>query len=74
LIDISDMSVYAWPLFCNTRIRSFKRWCKYQDDMNALGKKFWASLQTSYFAESDLSQACIQKIKQANSQLIVWLS
>ncbi|MCH9798707.1 MAG: hypothetical protein K0U17_02190 [Betaproteobacteria bacterium] len=74
LIDISDMSVYAWPLFCNTRIRSFKRWCKYQDDMNALGKKFWASLQTSYFAESDLSQACTQKIKQANSQLIVWLS
>jgi tRNA A-37 threonylcarbamoyl transferase component Bud32 len=74
LIDISDMSVYAWPLFCNTRIRSFKRWCKYQDDMNALGKKFWASLQASYFSESHLSQACIQKIKQANSQLIAWRS
>jgi len=72
LIDISDMSVYAWPLFCNTRIRSFKRWCKYQDDMNALGKPFWATLEASYFAESHLTQRCVQKIKQANTQMIVW--
>ncbi len=73
LIDISDMSVYAWPLFCNTRIRSFKRWCKYQDDMNALGKMFWMSLQASYFSNSHLSNRCEQKIRQANNQLIAWL-
>jgi tRNA A-37 threonylcarbamoyl transferase component Bud32 len=74
LIDISDMSVYAWPLFCNTRIRSFKRWCKYQEDMNALGEKFWTALQVSYFSNSHLSPACEQKIKQANKQLIAWHS
>lgn len=72
LIDISDMSVYAWPLFCNTRIRSFKRWCKYEDDMNALGKIFWDSLQTSYFSNSHLSCRCEQKIRLANSQMIPW--
>lgn len=70
LIDISDLSIYAWPLLCNTRIRSFKRLCRYQDDIKKLGLTFWNLLQESYFAKSQLSQRCINKIRQANRNLI----
>lgn len=70
LIDISDMSIYAWPLFCHTRVRSFSRLCKYQEDIKKLGAKAWDLLQDKYFAKSELSQRCESTIRQANNKLI----
>ncbi len=68
LIDISDMSIYAWPLFCNTRVRSFKRLCKYQDDINKLGVTFWNLLLDKYFAKSQLSKACQMRVKRVSKR------
>jgi hypothetical protein len=69
LIDISDMSIYAWPLLCNTRVRSFKRLCKYQEDINKLGVSFWSLLLDKYFVKSQLSNSCMDKIKHENTKL-----
>jgi hypothetical protein len=63
LIDISDMSIYPWPLFCNTRIRNFRHLCRYPDDIKRLGKLSWESLQEGYFASSQLSVACESKLR-----------
>lgn len=70
LIDISDLSIYSWPLFCHTRIRSFKRLCRYPEDLKKLGSELWMLLQQVYFNDASLSKLCELKIKQANSQLI----
>ncbi|MFW5431482.1 MAG: hypothetical protein ACKE5M_06020 [Methylophilaceae bacterium] len=72
LIDISDLSIYPWPLFCNTRVRSFKRLCKYQEDIKQFGLAYWQLFQGRYFAESRISKACENKIRDANNQLIVF--
>lgn len=69
LIDISDMTIYAWPLFCNTRVRSFKRLCKYQEDINKLGVTFWNLLLDKYFVKSQMSNSCKDKIKSENTKL-----
>lgn len=70
LIDISDLSIYPWPLFCNTRIRSFKRLCKYPEDIKQFGAAYWQLFQDRYFIESQLSSLCENKIKQMNDKLI----
>jgi hypothetical protein len=70
LIDISDMSIYAWPLLCNTRMRSFRRLCRYQDDIKNIGYTCWHLVQDRYFAQSQLSMRCINKIRQVNNELI----
>lgn len=70
LIDISDLSIYPWPLFCNTRVRSFRRLCKYPEDIQRFGSVDWLLLQDRYFTESGLSKVCEGKIKYENNQLI----
>jgi len=65
LIDISDMSIYPWPLFCNTRVRNFRHLCRYPDDMSHLGKLSWESLQEGYFSANQLGAACESKIRRA---------
>lgn len=70
LIDISDLTVYPWPLLCNTRVRSFKRLCKYPDDIKKFGVEHWQLFQDKYFAESGLSLLCENKIKHVNNKLI----
>ncbi len=70
LIDISDMSMYPWPLFCNTRVRSFKRLCRYSEDIKILGQEFWQGLQHHYFEHSFSSPMCKRKIQNANQKLI----
>ncbi len=70
LIDISDMSMYPWPLFCNTRVRSFKRLCRYSEDIKMLGQEFWQGLQHHYFEHSFSSPMCKRKIQNANQKLI----
>lgn len=63
LIDISDMSIYPWPLFCNTRVRNFRHLCRYPDDIKRLGKLSWESLQEGYFVASQLGAACKSKLR-----------
>lgn len=63
LIDISDLTIYPWALFCNTRARSFKRLCRYPEDIQKLGSAFWQTLQQYYFQSSQLGQRCELKIK-----------
>lgn len=58
LIDISDMNIYPWPLFCNTRVRNFRHLCRYPDDIARLGKSCWQSLMQGYFTGSQLGAAC----------------
>jgi hypothetical protein len=69
LIDVSDLSIFPWPLSCNTRLRSFKRLCKYKEDIKKIGANDWAYFQDVYIAESRLSRVCGVKIKQINSQI-----
>jgi hypothetical protein len=69
LIDISDLSAYPWPLFCNTRGRSFKRLCKYQDDIQKFGQEFLNIFLDRYFNESYLKKSCENKIRQVVNRL-----
>ena len=62
LIDISDMTIYAWPLICNTRLRSFKRLYKYQSDIQALGVLYWRDMLEAYFSASLCGSACKKKL------------
>lgn len=66
LIDISDMSIFPWPLMCNTRFRSFKRLCKYQEDIVLLGQKYWQTMLKQYFKTSFSSPLCRIKIESLN--------
>lgn len=66
LIDISDMSIFPWPLMCNTRFRSFKRLCKYQEDIALLGPSYWNKMLTQYYKSSLSSPLCRLKIESAN--------
>ena len=70
LIDISDMSMFPWPLLCNTRVRSFKRFCRYSEEIELLGRVFWERLQYHYFEHSLSSPICKSKIQNANKKLI----
>jgi tRNA A-37 threonylcarbamoyl transferase component Bud32 len=66
LIDISDMTIYAWPLACNTRLRSFKRLCKYAEDIQILGEDYWHKMLHAYFGKSVSSPMCKRKIMTFN--------
>lgn len=72
LIDISDLTIYPWALFCNTRVRSFKRLCRYPEDIQKLGWVFWQQLLANYFQSSQLSQRCELFIKQATLNIRVF--
>jgi tRNA A-37 threonylcarbamoyl transferase component Bud32 len=69
LIDISDLSIYPWSLFCNTRVRSFKRICRYPEDIKQFGQHHWQLFLQHYFEVSKLSTQCEKKIKQVVSKI-----
>lgn len=64
LIDISDLSVYSWPLFYNTRARNFNRMRRYKDDMQMLGNANWNMFLESYFNSTNASAFTIKKLRQ----------
>jgi tRNA A-37 threonylcarbamoyl transferase component Bud32 len=64
LIDIADMRIYPWPLFCNTRARNFKHLCRYESDMQRLGKEIWQALLRGYFNYSSMAATCQAKINR----------
>ncbi len=69
LIDISDLTVYPWSLFCNTRVRSFKRICRYPEDIKRFGQHYWQLLIQHYFEVSGLRKPCEKKVKQVVNQV-----
>lgn len=58
LIDIADMSIYPWRLWCNTRIRSFKHFYRYPEYIRKMGPVIWNCIETTYFRHSQLSFIC----------------
>jgi tRNA A-37 threonylcarbamoyl transferase component Bud32 len=70
LIDISDMSIYPWGLFCNTRARNFKHLTRYPEDIIKLGEPAWECFKQCYFSSSNLSAACEKKLRNALDKAI----
>ena len=66
LIDISDMSIYRWPLMCMTRYRSFNRLCKHKEDIMVLGQAYWERMLWQYFRYSFSSPLCRKRIQSCN--------
>lgn len=64
LIDISDMTIYPWALNCSTRLRSFKRLCKYQEDFNLLGINYWQSMLSAYLEMAQISSRCKERLSK----------
>lgn len=61
LIDISDMTIYPWSLQCATRVRSFIRLGKYQEEMSVLDNAFWCTVMHGY-SQSANGSSCAGKI------------
>lgn len=59
LIDISDMSLYPWPLWQRTRVRSFIRLAKYRAEMQVLPADFWQRVMQGYASYSERAAACV---------------
>lgn len=64
LIDISDLSIYSWGLFYNTRARNFKRITRYNDDMVMLGDARWNAFLEGYFQSTQASAFTLRKLRQ----------
>ncbi len=62
LIDVSDMTIYPWALTCSTRVRSFKRLCKYQEDLRILGLGYWQDMLSTYLDLAQLKTSCKQRL------------
>jgi hypothetical protein len=71
LIDISDMNIYPWPLFCNTRVRNFRHLCRYPEDIQKLGNASWESLLQGCFAASQLGVACESVLRGKLAKAVV---
>lgn len=53
LIDIADMKIYPWPLWFNTRIRSFRHLTRYSKLNKQFGDKRWLKVINSYLESVD---------------------
>lgn len=62
LIDIADMRIYPWPLWCNTRVRSFRHIQRYPSDIQALGSASWQQVLAAYFSAANISLRCARKL------------
>lgn len=67
LIDVSDMSIYAWPLFCNTRLRNFKHLCRYPNDIVKFGSQAWQRMLEAYVTDSAIGHACASKLQRLSN-------
>jgi len=64
LIDVSDMTIYPWALSCSTRLRSFKRLCKYQEDFSVLGLSYWQNMLSAYFNVGHIRASCYARLSK----------
>lgn len=72
LIDISDMNIYPWPLFCNTRVRNFRHLCRYPEDIQKMGKACWERLLQGYFTSSQLGQVCESALRSKLAKAVIF--
>lgn len=64
LIDVADMSIYPWPLWCNTRVRSFSHLHRYPDQVHILGHEAWKIIERTYFENAHIGKACRRRLQQ----------
>ncbi|MDZ4098516.1 MAG: toluene tolerance protein [Methylophilaceae bacterium] len=64
LIDVADMRIYPWSLWCNTRARSFSHLHRYPDQVHALGYETWQIIERTYFENADIGEACRRHLHQ----------
>lgn len=72
LIDIADMSIYAWPLWCTTRLRSFTHLHRYPEQIRDLGEVNWRRVEASYFAHAALRPACESRLRRHLQKISVF--
>lgn len=62
LIDIADMSIYPWSLWCDTRARSFTHLHRYPEQIRELGLATWQDLEAAYFTQAQLGNSCERRL------------
>jgi hypothetical protein len=74
LIDIADMSIYPWSLWCGTRVRSFTHLHRYPEQVRELGLATWQKIVASYFDHAALRPACESRLRQHLQKISVFAS
>lgn len=74
LIDIADMSIYPWSLWCGTRVRSFTHLHRYPEQVRELGLATWQKIVASYFDHAALRSACENRLRQHLKKISVFAS
>ncbi len=74
LIDIADMSIYLWPLWCGTRARSFTHLHRYPEQIRELGLATWQQMVASYFDRAALRPVCENHLRQHLQKISVFAS
>jgi len=74
LIDIADMSIYPWALWCGTRVRSFTHLHRYPEQVRELGLATWQVIETSYFDHAALSRECENRLRRHLKKISVFAS
>lgn len=69
LIDISDMRIYPWRLWCNTRCRSFKHFCRYPEYIRMINPAIWQYFEAAYFAHTKLNAVCEHTLRKRLKKL-----
>lgn len=69
LIDISDMNIYPWALFCSTRVRNFKHITRYHEDVEKIDELSWEYVRDGYFSSSHLSARSESKLQKTFMKL-----
>lgn len=72
LIDIADMSIYPWSLWCTTRCRSFTHLHRYPDQIRQLGEASWQCIEAAYFAHAGLHPACESRLRRHLQRISVF--
>ncbi len=74
LIDIADMSIYPWPLWCGTRARSFTHLHRYPEQIRELGLATWQRVEGAYFDHAALRPACENHLRRHLKKISVFAS
>lgn len=71
LIDIADMKIYPWPLWFNTRLRSFRHLTRYARMNGPVGMQNWLLLLDSYVANAGFSKAKTTVLKKKMQHFVL---
>lgn len=74
LIDVADMSIYPWPLWCSTRTRNFSHLHRYPEHIRQLGQEAWQHIEAAYFSQAALGSVCENRLRQHLKKISVFVS